>query len=331
MRHGARQSTRIVRALAPLAALLAAVPPAALAQSWPAKPIRIIVPLVPGGSTNNIARTLSEKLKEALGQPLIVENKPGADSMTGTEFVARAAPDGYTLLVQSGTHVILPFVEPKLPYDPLRDFAPVGTLARTRFVMLVHPSVPARTLGEFIAHAKARPGQVNFASSGSASGSRLAGEVFNLLAGVKMQNTPYKGGGQAMTDLLGGHVQVSFSSVLISAPQIQAGKLRGLAVTGDPRLPLIAQVPTFREAGLPAYDEMGWQGLFAPAATPRAVVERLSGEVARMQATPEFRDQYDKQGLEPYVSTPEQFMTMLRAETAKLNRLVKEANLKFTD
>ena len=291
--------------------------------------IRIIVPLVPGGSTNNIARMVGEKLKENMGQPVIVENRPGGNSVIGSEAVVRAAPDGHTLLVNSGTHVILPFVEPKPAFDPIKDFAPVATLARTRYVMLVHPSVPARTVQEFIAFAKPRPGQINFASSGAASGSRLAGEVFNMVAGVRMQNIPYKGGAQALTDLIGGHVQVSFNSPNISAPHVSSARLRALAITGETRLGLMPQVRTFIEAGLPTYNEIGWQGMFAPAATPKAVVDKLAAEIVRMQAAPDFKATYEKQGLEAFVSTPDEFAAMLKTETAKLAKLVKTANIKF--
>lgn len=298
-------------------------------QPYPSKLIRIIVPLIPGGSTNNLARLFAEKLKESLGQPVIVENRPGGNTIIGTEAVARSAPDGYTLLVQSGTHVIIPFVEPKLPYDPLKDFAPVATLTRVRYVMLVHPSVPAKTLKEFIAFARARPSQINFASSGSASGSRLAGEMFNMLAGVRMQNIPYKGGAQAMSDLIGGHVHVSYNSLMISAPHVNSGKLKGLAISGETRHALLPQVPTFIESGLPAYNEMGWQGMFAPAATPKPVVDKLSADIARMLAAPDFKDTLEKQGVEPFISTPEQFAAMLKAETGKLVKLVKTANIKF--
>jgi tripartite-type tricarboxylate transporter receptor subunit TctC len=311
-----------------LATLTACV---AAQQPYPSKAVRIIVPVVPGGSTDNVARLVAEKLRESSGQPMIVDNRPGANGIVGTEAVARAAPDGYTLLVQSGTHVVLPFVQPKLRYDPLKDFAPVATLASTRYVMLVHPSVPAKTLKEFIAFAKTRPGQINFASSGSASGSRIAGEVFNMLAGVRMQNIPYKGGAQALTDAIGGHVHVSYNSPNISAPHVNSGRLRGLAISGDPRLPLLPQVPTFIEAGLPAYNEMGWHGMYAPAATPRPVVEKLSADVARILAAPDLRDRFEKQALEPFVSTPEKFAAMLKAETAKLTKLVKTTNIKFQE
>ena len=311
--------------------VLVALPACVVAQQpYPSKMIRIIVPLVPGGSTNNIARMVGEKLKENMGQPVIVENRPGGNSVIGSEAVVRAAPDGHTLLVNSGTHVILPFVEPKPAFDPIKDFAPVATLARTRYVMLVHPSVPARTVQEFIAFAKPRPGQINFASSGAASGSRLAGEVFNMVAGVRMQNIPYKGGAQALTDLIGGHVQVSFNSPNISAPHVSSAKTPGPCDYGRDASGLDARrYATFIEAGLPTYNEIGWQGMFAPAATPKAVVDKLAAEIVRMQAAPDFKATYEKQGLEAFVSTPDEFAAMLKTETAKLAKLVKTANIKF--
>ena len=311
-----------------LAALTTCV---AAQQPYPAKAVRIIVPVVPGGSTDNVARIVGEKLRESFGQPVIVDNRPGANGIVGTEAVARAAPDGYTLLVQSGTHVVLPFVEAKLRYDPLKDFAPVALLTTTRYVMLVHPSVPAKTLKEFIAFAKARPGQVNFASSGTASGSRIAGEVFNMEAGVRMQNIPYKGGAQALTDAIGGHVHVSYNSPNISAPHIISGRLRGLAISGETRLASLPQVPTFIEGGLPTYNEMGWQGMFAPVATPKPVIEKLSADLARILATLELKERFEKQSLETSGATPEKFAAMLKAETAKLARLVKTAKIKFQE
>ncbi len=323
-----RRSAVLALAGCVLAAMASVV---AAQQPYPNKPIRIIVPLVPGGSTNNIARLVGEKLRESLGQPVIIENRPGANSIVGTEAVARAAPDGYTVLVQSATHTIIPFVEPALPYDPIKDFAAVASLARTRYVMLVHPSVPVKTVKDLIAHAKAYPGVLNFGSSGSSSGSRLAGEVFNMLAGVDMKNIPYKGSGQMQVDLLAGRIQVSFSSTLVAAPLVNSGKLTGLAISGENRLSLMPQVPTFIESGLPAFNEQAWFGMFAPAATPKPVVDRLSNEIARMQSGPEVRDFFEKQGLESLIMTPEQFTAFLKADVTKLAKLVKTANLKFDD
>jgi tripartite-type tricarboxylate transporter receptor subunit TctC len=299
------------------------------AQAYPAKPIHIIVPLTPGGSTNNIARLLADKLKESWGQPVIVENRPGGNTIIGTEAVARAAPDGYTLLVASNTHVIIPLLVPKLPFDTLKDFAPVGTLALSRYVMVVNPSVPANTLQEFIVLAKARGSDVNYGSSGSGSGANIAGETFNVLAGVRMQHIPYKGGAQSLTDVIGGHVQASFNTPMIAAPYLNAGRLKALAITGETRLPLLPQVPTFSEAGLPAYNEKAWQGVFAPAGTPKPIVDKLSAEIARILSSPGTREMLEHQGVEPFISTPEQFAVMINAETAKLSKLIKAANIKL--
>ena len=310
-------------------ALITGVTHVAAQQAYPSKPIRIIVPLVPGGGTNNVARLIAERMKESIGQPAVVENRPGANSVIGSDAVARAAPDGYTLLVNSTTHVILPFVEAKLPFDTLQDFAPVATLGRVRFMMLIHPSMPVKTVKEFIVFAKARPGQINFSSSGSASASRIAGEVFNMLAGVKMQNIPYKGGAQGVADLVGGHVQVAFQSPNLAGPLVNAGRLRALAVTGETRVSVVQHVPTFAEAGMPTYNENSWHGMWAPAATPKAVVDRLNSEISRLQNTPELKSLYEKQGLETFISAPEQFAAFLKEETTKTAKVVKTMNLKF--
>lgn len=309
---------------------LAALSVCAIAQqSYPTKQIRIIVPLTPGGSTDNMARLVAEKLRIAWGQPVIVENRPGANTIIGTELAARSAPDGYTLLVVSNTHDIIPLLKPNLPYDPVKSFIPVATLASARFVLLVHPSVPANNLQQFIALAKSKPGQLNFGSSGSGSGAHIAGEVFNELAGVHIQHIPYKGGAQSMTDAIGGQVQVSFNTPMIAAPYIKSGQLKGLAVSGKTRLALLPQVPTFSEAGLPAYDERAWQGVFAPAGTPKPIVEKLSAEIARILNTPSVQQQLQKEGVEPFISTPDQFAALIQADTQKLTNLIKTNNIKL--
>jgi tripartite-type tricarboxylate transporter receptor subunit TctC len=302
---------------------------AAAQQPYPTKPIRIIVPLTPSGSTDNLTRLIGAKLKDRLGQPVVVENRPGANTIVGTEAVARSAPDGYTLLVASNTHVIIPLLAPKLPYDALKDFAPVATLASSRYVMAVHPSVPANTLQELIALAKKKPGELNYGSSGAASGSRIAGELFNVLAGVRIQNIPYKGGAQALSDVIGGQLQLSYNTPMVAAPYVNTGRLKALAVSGDTRIALLPQVPTFAEAGLPGFDEQPWQGMFAPAATPKPVVDKLSTEIAKILAAPDMKAVFEKQDVEPFISTPEQFAAMLKAETAKLAKLVKAANIKL--
>jgi tripartite-type tricarboxylate transporter receptor subunit TctC len=321
-------SKHAVRAIASI--VLAALSICAFAQeTYPNKPIRIIVPLTPGGSTDNMARLLAEKLRASWGQSVIVENRPGANTIIGTEAVARAAPDGYTLLVVSNTHDIIPLLVPNIPYDPVKSFTPVATLASARFVMLVHPSVPANTLQEFIALAKTKPGQLNFGSSGTGSGAFIAGEVFNMLTGVRMQHIPYKGGAQSMTDAIGGQVQVSFNTPMIAAPYVTSGKLKALAVSGKTRLSLLPQVPTFSEAGLPAFDERAWQGVFVPAGTPTPIVDKLSAEIARILASPSVKQLLDKEGVEPFISTPEQFAALINADTTKLTKLIKASNIKL--
>ncbi|MGF6372901.1 tripartite-type tricarboxylate transporter receptor subunit TctC [Paraburkholderia sp. RAU6.4a] len=298
-------------------------------QSYPSKQIRIIVPLTPGGSTDSMARLLAEKLRESWGQSVIVENHPGANTIIGTELAARSAPDGYTLLVVSNTHDIIPLLKPNLPYDPVKSFVPVATLASARFVMLIHPSVPVNNLQQFIALAKSKPGQLNFGSSGSGSGAHIAGEVFDELAGVQMQHIPYKGGAQSMTDAIGGQVQVSFNTPMIAAPYIKSGQLKALAVSGKTRLALLPQVPTFSEAGLPAYDERAWQGVFVPAGTPRPIVEKLSAEIARILTSSSVKQQLEKEGVEPLISTPDQFAALINSDTQKLSKLVKSGSIKL--
>jgi len=298
-------------------------------QAYPSKPIRIIVPVAAGGSTSNVARLLAQKLTEAWGQQVIVENRAGGNTIIGTEAAAKSAPDGYTLLVPSNTHVIIPLLVPNLPFDAIRDFAPVATLASNKFVLLVHPSVPANTLQQFIALAKARPGLLNYGSAGSGSGGHLAGEAFIMHAGVKMQHIPYKGGAQALADLIGGQVQLSFQTPISSLPHIKSGKLKGLAISGERRLATLPQVPTFIEGGLPAYDEKSWQGVFAPAGTPKPIIDKLSAEIAKMLTAPDVKEKLDNQGVEPFISNAEQFAAMIKAETAKLVKIIKAANIKF--
>jgi tripartite-type tricarboxylate transporter receptor subunit TctC len=313
------------------AAALATIATGVVAQQpYPAKPIHIIVPLTPGGSTDNIARLIASKLKDRWGQAVIVENRPGGNTMIGTQVVAAAAPDGYTLLVASNTHLIVPLLAPNMPFDAIKDFAPVATLASNRYVMLLNPDVPAKTLREFIAYAKANPGRVFYGSSGSGSGANIAGEAFNILTGAGMQHVPYKGGSQSQADVIGGHVQVSFNTPMIAAPYIKTGKLKGLAVSGSGRLPSLPQVPTFAEEGLPSYDEMAWQGLFAPAATPKPIVAKIAAEIGKILADPAMKEMLERQGVDPFISTPEQFAAMIKAESAKVAQIIKAAGIKLS-
>jgi tripartite-type tricarboxylate transporter receptor subunit TctC len=310
--------------------LLAATTLCAVAdESYPDHTIRIIVPLSPGGSTDHMARLLASKLQARWGEPVIVENRPGANTIIGTELVARAKPDGYTLLVVSNTHDILPLVNAKLPYDAVRDFSPVATVSSARFVLLVHPSVPANTLQEFIAFAKQHPGQINFGSSGTGSGAHIAGEVFNAASGVQLQHIPYKGGAQSMTDAIGGQVQVSFNTPMIAAPYVRTGRLKALAVSGETRSSLLPNVPTFKEAGLPAYDERAWQGVLAPAGTPRPIIDRLAKEISSIFRSPEVAGQLQKEGVDSFTSTPDQFSDLMKRDMQRLTGVIRASDLKL--
>ena len=320
-----------VRALA--AGVLAAMAAPSIAQEpaqqYPSRPIKIIVPLTPGAGVDNGARLLADKLREAWGQAVVVENRPGASTILGTNFVAKAPADGYTLLFVANQHVIVPLIANKLPFDAARDFAPVGTLGYTPYLLLVNPAVPANSLQQFIAYARSKPGELNFGSAGVGAGSHLAGEVFNAMTGLRMQHIPYKGGGQAMTELMGGQIQVSWNTVNAAAPHIKSGRVKALAVSGDARSPAIPDVPTFAEAGLPEYQETAWLGLFAPAGTPRPIVEKISAEMAKILRASGIKESFDAQGLVPLVSTPEQFAAMLRKQTATLTPVVKAANIRI--
>lgn len=294
---------------------------------YPNRPIKIIVGVPPGGSTNNIARMLAQELQTSWGQATIVENRAGANTTIASEAVWRAPADGYTLLFATNAHVTIPLLT-KLPYDPLKDFEPIGTLGVSRFVLSVHPSVPANTLQEFITYAKAHPGQLNFGSSGNGGTSHISGEVFNMLTGTRITHIPYKGAGPSLTDSIGGQVQVSYNTPMIVAPYAKTGKLKALAVTGPKRLSFMPDVPTFAEAGLPAFDEKAWYGLFAPAGTPKPVIDKLAAEVARIVASPAFKDNLEKQGTEPWISTPEQFRATMKTDMANLAKVISAANIK---
>lgn len=307
-------------------ALLVGAQPAQL--PYPSRPIKILVGVPPGGSTDTVARMFAEWLRESWGQPTVVENKPGANTAVAADAVTRSAPDGYTMLLATNAHITIPLLT-KLTYDPIKDFIPVGTVGVSRYVMSVNPLVPANTLQEFIAYAKTRPGQLNYGSSGNGGGSHINGEMFNRLAGVQIQHIPYKGAGPALTDTIGGQVQVSYNTPMAVAAHINAGKLKPLAVTGPKRMPQLPQVPTFAEAGLPAFQETVWYGVFLPAGTPKPIVDKLNAEIARMLSASSVKEKLEKQGTEPLLSTPEQFTAMLRTETGELAKLIKSAHIKI--
>src|SRR5713101_8206380 len=300
---------RIVQALA--ASVAAA---AALAQ-YPAKPIRLIVPFAAGGGNDSVARLVGKRLSDSLGQPLVVDNRPGAGGVLGADLAAKAAPDGYTLFLGGvGSHAINPNLSDSLPYDPITDFAPVALLAQAPLVLVVHPSVPAESFKAFVALARSRPGQLNYASNGNGSSSHLAAVMFDSMAGVDMVHVPYKGLSPALTDLLSGRVQLMFSSVVAILPHIRAEKLRGLAVTGSRRLPSMPDLPTIAESGLPDYEASSWYGVLAPAGTPKEIIARLNAETVKALDRPGVKSSLLAEGAEPIGGTPEQFAAHIKSE-----------------
>ena len=312
-------------------AITAAGNNAALAQqNYPTKPIRMVTPFAPGGATTILSRMIGQKMTESWGQQVLVDNRPGGNTVIGTESVARSPADGYTIILLSAAHVISPQLLPT-SYDPSKDFAPISTVAGGEFVMVVSPTVPAGNLKELIALAKAKPGSLNYASSGSGSATHLASEMFNITAGTKIQHIPYKGSGQVIPDLMGGQVQVHFNQPVALVPHIRSGKLKAVAVSGEARMSALPDVPTFSEAGIPGMDVTFWQGILAPAGTPRPILDKLNGEINRILALPEIREKMVSQGTDPYISTQEQFGALLRADLAKYGRLIKAANIKLDD
>ena len=317
--------------LAALAAsLAAALAPVAFAQpAYPTKPILIVVPFPPGGTTDILARAAAQKMTEAWKEQAVVDNRPGAGGNIGAELVARSPADGYTLLMGTvGTHAINASLYAKMPYDHVKDFAPVILVAAVPNVLVVHPSVPATTVAELIAYAKANPGKLNFASSGSGTSIHLAGELFKVMAGVQMTHVPYKGSAPAIADLLGGQVQLMFDNLPSALPQIRAGKLRALAVTSSQRAAALPDVPTIAESGLPGYEASSWFGLLAPAGTPADIVAKINGEVARWLASPEAKEKLLAQGANAAGGTPEDFARHIATETAKWQKVVRESGAK---
>ncbi len=309
-------------------ALLAAG--AALAQDYPSRSIRIVVPLAPGGISDNIARVLGAKLTESFKQPVIVDNRPGANSVLGTEVVMKSAPDGYTLLMGgSGPFGILPNLVAKLPYDPQKDFIAVVHIGTWANLLVVHPSVPAKTLRELVALAKAKPGTLSYASQGNGSTGHITAEQFKQLTGVDIVHIPYKGAAPAAQDLVGGQVAMMFDSVMVSMPQVRAGKLRALAITSSERNPGAPDVPTMAEAGLPGVEGGAWFGLFAPTGTPRPAIEWLNRETRRIFSEPELRDRLVAQGATVGLGTPESFAAHVAAEIDRWGRVIRAAGIKM--
>lgn len=312
----------IVRAAAAIAATTLAL--AAQAQGWPTRAVKIIVPFAPGGFTDVVARILQTQLSAALGQPVVIENKPGAGSTIGTAEVAKARPDGYTIAMVSTTHVITPSIYKQMPYDALRDFTPVMKLAEGPYVLVVHPSLPARTVKELVELAKAEPGKIDYASSGNGSSQHLVGALFGQMAGVKLNHVPYKGSGQAMQDLVGGQVKVSFVGGPNAVPYLANGKLRALGVTTAKRSADLPDIPTIDEAGVAGYDATLWLGLLAPPGTPAEVVAKLREGVTKALSTPEARKLVNSAGVDVALSSPEEFAALMKAELERWGKVVRE-------
>ena len=299
-----------------------------LAQSYPAKPIRFIVATAPGGSADFIARTFTQKITESWRQQAIVDNRAGGNGTIGVQIAAKAAPDGYTVLMaSSSTFAVAPSLMPKLPYDPVKDFTPVTLMVVSPNMLTANPSVPAQSLTELIQLAKAKPGQISFASPGVGSLSHMAGELLMRAAGIRMLHVPYKGGGLAVSDLVGGQVNLLFGSVSTSVPLVRAGKLRALAVTTLKRVSAVPDVPTVAESGYPGYEVVNWFGLALPTGTPRPIIDKLRQEVVRILTLDDVKAALVKQGLEGVGSTPEEFGAYVRSEVAKWSKAFRELGL----
>ena len=306
--------------------LVAACMQPLLAQDYPDKTIRIIVPYTPGGTADMLARTIGQKMAESLGQQVIIDNRPGAGGNIGADLAAKAAPDGYTILMGTvATHAINPNLYPKMPYDAAKDFAPIVLVATLPNLMVVNPSVPARNVKELIALAKAKPGELAFASAGNGTSQHLSGELFKKMTGVDMIHIPYKGSAPAVTDLVGGQVQLMFDNIPSSLPQVRAGKLRALAVTGPRRSPVLPDLPTLSEAGLPGFSITSWFALFAPAGTPAKILLRLNKEAGKAIASKELRQQWMDQGIEPAGGTAEQLAAFRLMEASKWEKIARDS------
>lgn len=319
-----------VTTLIACAACLSALPTnAAQAQAiYPVKPIRFILGYAPGGSSDTVARTFGQKLHESLGQPVVVDFRPGGNTVIAAEILTRAAPDGYTLLMVLNTHAISPLLM-KLPYDPVKDFAPVASVGVSPYMLAIHPGVPANNLKDFIAYARSRPGELNYSTSGAGGLGHLSAELFNQLAGVKTQHVPFKGGGPSVIALMSGEVQMSFIIPIIVAAHIKSGKLKGIAVSGKQRLAGLPDTPTFAEAGLPQFESTNWFGVLAPAATPRAIIGKLSAELLRIQMLGDVKDKLGALGIDPLPGNPEQFAALIKTDTEKFAKVVKNAQIKL--
>jgi len=297
--------------------------------AYPNKPVRFVVPYPPGGSTDPLARLMGSHLTQRWGQQVVVENRPGGDTIIGTSLVAKANPDGYTLLYHATTVVLLPLLHKHMPFDTLKDFTPIATMAANEKLLVVHPAVQATTLQELIALAKANPGKLNFAMTGNGSANHLANEMLNLATGIKTVQVSYKGAAPALTDLIGGHVQLLFALPIAAAQHVQRGALRAIAISGPSRLPALPNVPTFAEVGMPKLEISTWQGILGPARLPRSVVERIATDVAQVLAMKDVQEKMTAQGASPFVQTSQQFAALMKAESARYAKVIEAANIRL--
>ena len=299
-------------------------------QTYPNKPIRFITPYSPGGTTSIIARLVGQKLAESWGQQVIVDNRPGGNTIIGTDALAKSPPDGYTIILGSSIHVLVPLLV-KAPYDPIADFSPVATISKAELVLLVNPSIPANNLKEFIVYARSKSGELNYATPAPGGSQHIASEMLNLEAGIKTQYIPYKGAAPLLIDLLSGQIQLYFSTTVTAIPYLKpAGRLKALAITGDKRLSTLPEVPTFEESSLPGFNNVGpFYGILAPAGTPRSIIDKMSAEIAKLLAMPDFQEKLLSQGMTAYTSTPEEYAALMKADIARYSNIIKAANIKF--
>ncbi len=298
-------------------------------QNYPSRAVKLVVPYTPGGFTDTMARTLGDKLSQALGQPVMIENKPGANSIIGADFVAKSAPDGYTLAMVIAAHAVnASLYAGKLPFDTLKDFSPVSLVGVTPLILVANNAFPPKTSSELVAYAKANPGKINFGSSGVGASAHLGMEYFMSLTGIKMVHIPYKGTAPALTDLMGGQIQLMFDTPASMMPHVKGGKIRAIAMASEKRTALAPDVQTVMEGGVPNYSYSTWAMLLAPANTPKEVVNRLSAEIAKMLRSPEMREKFSNLGVDPVGSTPDEATEFLRSEIAKSGKIVREANVK---
>lgn len=309
-------------------ALLSTAAGGVLAQGYPSKSIRFIVPFSAGGGADIVARAIAQKLGESTGQQVLVDNRAGAAAIIGMDLAAKSPADGYTMVLgQTGPNSINPGLYRKLPYDAGRDFAPVTLTTTYPYVLVVHPSIPARNVKELVALAKSRPGQLSFASAGNGGANHLTAELFKSMAGINMVHVPYKASAPALVDVLGGHVSLMFDPIITAMPHVRLGKLRGMAVTSLKRSAIVSELPTVAETGLPGFESIGWHGVFVPANTPRDVVERLNGLIVKVLQIPEMRTRFAEQGAEPVGDTPQQFSEFLKKDLDKWTAVIKTAGV----